>query len=397
MSLRSPDFSTRSTASRRSSSGVRGNSVRDSVSSGPRRPDDERPPASALGASVPGRAGRGAPGIVAESRTSPSHPHATRELVGRGLTLVVLALVIGALIFAVPSLHQVRHDLGAFSLWWALAAIVLEVASCVSFVVLFRAFFDEIPAPLTRRVAWIEQGSGALLPGGGVTSYALGGVFLHREGMSVRRVIARSGGLFWFTSAVNAGALMLGTSLYLTGAGRTPRLIGALMPVAIAVPLTVLIAVSPLVVGWRWHSKPPPAWVSGLADGVEDAWRAARHPSWRLLAAVGYLGFDIAVLACLFRGLGYDVSSGALILGYLVGYCAAAIPVPAGIGVLEGGLVGALVLYGTPGAKTAAVVLLYHAVAFWVPSLGGLIAYLPMVRRIRRQASGAPLFQGTAP
>jgi hypothetical protein len=95
----------------------------------------------------------------------------------------------------------------------------------------------------------------------------------------------------------------------------------------------------------------------------------------RLAGAVGYLGLDMAVLLCLLRGLGYDANCGILILGYLIGYLATAIPIPAGIGVLEGGLVGTLVLYGAPPAPTAAAVLVYHAIAFWIPSLGGLGAY----------------------
>jgi Lysylphosphatidylglycerol synthase TM region len=80
------------------------------------------------------------------------------------------------------------------------------------------------------------------------------------------------------------------------------------------------------------------------------------------------------------RGLGYDANCGTLILGYLIGYLATAIPIPAGIGVLEGGLVGTLVLYGAPPAQTAAAVLIYHAIAFWIPSLGGLGAYTALRR-----------------
>jgi uncharacterized membrane protein YbhN (UPF0104 family) len=298
----------------------------------------------------------------------------------------VLGVVVVTLVFAVPSLGRVRHDLEAINLWWTLAAIGLEVASCVSFVVVFRAFFDQIPARLARRVAWVEEGSGALLPGGGVTSYALGGVLLHRSGMSVRCVIERSGGLFWLTSAVNAAALVVGAILFRLQESHGSQIVWALVPVAVAFPVTVLVAASPWLASRRWHSKPGPAWVSGFTDGVADAWRAVRNPSWRLLAAFGYLGFDMAVLGCMFRGLGYHISCGALILGYLVGYCAAAIPIPAGIGVLEGGLLGALVLYGAPGAKTAAAVLVYHAIAFWIPSLGGLGAYLPVARHVRRDA-----------
>ena len=52
---------------------------------------------------------------------------------------------------------------------------------------------------------------------------------------------------------------------------------------------------------------------------------------------------------------------------------------------LDGGLAGALVLYGMPPATAAAAVLVYHAIALWVPSLGGLIAYGLLRRKLVRE------------
>ncbi|MGH2894503.1 MAG: hypothetical protein ACRDPM_14750 [Solirubrobacteraceae bacterium] len=54
---------------------------------------------------------------------------------------------------------------------------------------------------------------------------------------------------------------------------------------------------------------------------------------------------------------------------------------------LEGGLAGTLVLYGAPPATTAAAVLVYHAVAFWIPSLGGLGAYAALLSHPRSDRS----------
>lgn len=300
--------------------------------------------------------------------------------------LVPLSLLLAA-VLAVPSLGQVRQRLGSINPWWVAAAAVLEVASCASFVVVFRAFFHRVPASLSRRVAWVEMGSGALLPGGGVTSYVLGGLLLREAGMARRDIVVRSGGVFWITSVVNAAALALGALLLETGAGSGPRDFGrVLVPVLIAAPITIAIALSPAIARRR-RADTSPRWLAALVDGVADAWRAARHPTWRLAGAVGYLGFDMAVLACTFRGLGYHATAGALMLAYLIGYCATIIPVPAGIGVLEGGLAGALVLYGAPPATTAAAVLIYHAIAFWIPSLGGLGAYAALLSRPRSDRS----------
>jgi uncharacterized membrane protein YbhN (UPF0104 family) len=49
---------------------------------------------------------------------------------------------------------------------------------------------------------------------------------------------------------------------------------------------------------------------------------------------------------------------------------------PAGLGVLDSGLAGALVLYGLPATASVGAVLVYHAIAIWVPGLGALIAWL---------------------
>ena len=307
--------------------------------------------------------------------------------------LVALALLVAA-VAAVPSLGQVRHQLAAINPWWVAAAVGLEIASCVSFVAVFRAFFHRVPAALSRRVAWVEMASGALLPGGGVTSYVLGGLLLREAGMERRDIVVRSGGVFWLTSAVNAVALGLGALLLETGVSAGPRdFARVLVPLLVVVPVTAAIALSP-VIARRRRASASPRWVAALVDGVADAWRAARAPTWRLAGALGYLGFDMAVLACTFRGLGYHASAGALMLAYLIGYCATMIPIPAGIGVLEGGLAGALVLYGAPPAKTAAAVLVYHAVAFWIPSLGGLGAYAALLThyglRVRRTTTQSP-------
>jgi hypothetical protein len=65
--------------------------------------------------------------------------------------------------------------------------------------------------------------------------------------------------------------------------------------------------------------------------------------------------------------------------------------VPGGIGVLDAGMVGALVLYGVAPAQAAAGVLMYHAIAFWVPGVGGLYAYLRLRSRLL-----VPVRQGVA-
>ena len=52
---------------------------------------------------------------------------------------------------------------------------------------------------------------------------------------------------------------------------------------------------------------------------------------------------------------------------------------------LDGGLVAALIVYGISPIDATAAVLVYHAIAFWVPGLGGLLG----LALLRQELSGA--------
>jgi uncharacterized membrane protein YbhN (UPF0104 family) len=80
--------------------------------------------------------------------------------------------------------------------------------------------------------------------------------------------------------------------------------------------------------------------------------------------ALGYLGFDMAVLWLSLHAVGSPIS-----------ILANSLPVPGGIGVLDAGIAGELVLYGASPTHAAAAVLIYHNIAFWIPGLGGVLAF----------------------
>src|SRR5690242_3934401 len=132
----------------------------------------------------------------------------------RFLTAGLLAVMMASLLVAVPQLRGVLDEIGEMKPGWIAAAVALELASSVGFVVIFRMFFDRVPARVARRVAWTEMGSGALLPGGGAGGLAIGGWLLHLHGMPVRRVVQRSSGLFFLTSGINV-AVVAGAGLLL--------------------------------------------------------------------------------------------------------------------------------------------------------------------------------------
>ena len=269
--------------------------------------------------------------------------------------LLLVAMTV-SLVVALPALRGVAHEIAHVGPLWLVLAGVLELASCASFVVVFRHFFAAVPAPAARELAWTEMGSGALLPGGGVGSLAVGGWLLHLAGMPTREIVRNSSSLFFFTSAVNVLALIAGGSLLASGLSNGND--------------ELVLAAAPIVLGVRRDRRGDrdrasaraapggtadrPTGSRALADGISEAQRAVRRPSWRLLGAIGYLGFDIAVLWTTLSAVGYSPPLAVLLLGYIIGYLANLIPVPGGVGVLEGGLAGTLVLYGAPVTQAAA-------------------------------------------
>jgi uncharacterized membrane protein YbhN (UPF0104 family) len=295
------------------------------------------------------------------------------------------ALVLGTatvtLLVAVPPLRGVIHQISRMSLGWIGAAVVLEIGSCAAYVVIFRFFFAAVPAGLARQLAWTEEASGALLPTGGLGALAIGGWLLREAGMSTRRIVEGSSALFFLTSAMNVAALVVGGVMLSSNAlGGHDTVILAGAPIALGVGATCATLALPVVLRRARHRRWP-RWLVSVSAGIEAARRSLVAPSWRMLGAVGYLGFDIAALGALFAATGHPVPVDALVLGYLIGYLANMLPVPGGFGVLEAGLAGTLIAYGAPATQAAAAVVVYHAIAFWIPSLGGVIGYAFLRRR----------------
>jgi uncharacterized membrane protein YbhN (UPF0104 family) len=315
---------------------------------------------------------------------SPPMTVARRRVGRRSATVGLLGVLLLSLVFAVPALQPVVQEVRDMNGWWIAAAIALELASCVSFVALFRLFFDRVAPTDARALAWTSMASGVLLPGGGVGALAIGGWLMHLTGAPTRWIVQRSSGIFFLTSAVN-GAAIVGAAVLLLGGSAGPHdFARAGLPLLAAALITLLIVAAPWAAP-RLGRRAGSPWLAGILAGIRDAERTARHPSWRLAGGLGYLGFDIAVLWATFSALGHTPPVAALILGYTIGYVANALPVPGGIGVLDAGLVGALVLYGAEPADAAAAVLVYHAIALWIPSAGGLLAYARLRPRLTPQ------------
>jgi uncharacterized membrane protein YbhN (UPF0104 family) len=307
------------------------------------------------------------------------------------LAAVLVGLVsIGLLLWVAPLdevIEQIRHMNPA----WVLGAVAFEVGSCLSYVIIFRRFFPEPPRSVSRTVAWIAMGAGAVLPGGNISSAAATGVLLRRHGIGTRRLVTRCAALLSLLTglgfAVNGIA---GVWLLLGLPGGPHDLSHTGIPILVSVG--VLGAATLIAYCGRRLGATAPRPVRAVTAGLHAAWSSVRATHWRLVGAVGFLCLDMAALWAACAATGHPLGFPATVIAYCIGYLATAVPMPAGLGVLDTGLAAALVLYGLPPAASVGAVLVYHAIAIWVPGTGGLAAWLPVMRqRITRPVIQARL------
>ncbi len=298
------------------------------------------------------------------------------------------AVSIGLLLWVAPP-SQVVDQIGHMRITWVLAAVALELGSCLSYVIVFRRFFPEPSPGISRRVAWIAMGAGAVLPGGNISSAAATGLLLRRHGIDTRRLLERCAALLCLLTAFGFFVNGVAGVLLLVGFPGGPHdLAHAGGPILVSIG--VLSGAALVMAAARRVGPAAPRPVRGIAAGLEGAWRAVGTPHWRLLGGAGYLLLDMGALWAACAATGHRIGIPALVIAYCIGYLATAIPMPAGLGVLDSGLAASLVLYGFSPAASVGAVLVYHAIAIWVPGLGGLVAWLPMRRRrvVGRPGSG---------
>ncbi|MGO9890396.1 MAG: lysylphosphatidylglycerol synthase transmembrane domain-containing protein [Solirubrobacteraceae bacterium] len=287
---------------------------------------------------------------------------------------IIGALSVGLIVWLAPP-AKVLDEIGRMNVSWVLVAVALELGSCLSYVIVFRYFFPELSRANSRRVAWIAMGAGAVLPGGNVSSAAVTGLLLRRHGVSTRQLLVRCAALLCLLTAVGFAVNGAAGGLLLAGVPDGPLdLSHAGIPVAVSV--FVLSGAAMVVFAARRFGERTPKSVRGVAAGLEGAWAAVRNPNWRLIGALGFLCLDMGALWAACAATGHRLGFLAVLIAYCIGYLATAIPMPAGIGVLDSGLAGALILYGLPATASVGAVLAYHAISIWVPGLGGLIAWL---------------------
>ncbi len=218
---------------------------------------------------------------------------ATRNLWQGLVSLAVLIVMVVGLLLAVPGLHEVAKHVLDMPIGWVIVAIVLEMLSCVGYVVAFLQVFDRAPVRFGARVALSELAFGAAVSLGGAGSIAVGAWLLIERGARPGRVAERSAVLFLLTSAVNLIVLAvvgLGTWLGIFPGDQDPLL--SLLPGAVGAIVFFSFLLLPWATGDFLGDRPCGrlgTWSRATSETIRDTARILFSRDWRLVGAYGYL------------------------------------------------------------------------------------------------------------
>jgi uncharacterized membrane protein YbhN (UPF0104 family) len=292
-------------------------------------------------------------------------------------------LVIGCVVAALaPGLEHVRRRLEGAQPGWLGIAIVLELLSCLSYLLMFRPIFC---ARMSQRTSYqlgvSELAVGSLVPASGTAGLAFGAWALRKRGMPVQEIARRTVAFFVLKSAVNfVAVVVVGIAMWFgVGPYVSPAL--TLLPAVLAIVAIAAVSLIPFVQARRgWTSRTAVA----LGDGIGDAARLLARRDWRVIAgSAGYWAFDNAVLWACLHAFGETPALTLVLMGYLIGQLGGLLPIPGGLGGIDGGLLGAVVVYGLPAAAAAAAILAYRLILFWFPLILGGAALSSLRKRLQ--------------
>jgi uncharacterized membrane protein YbhN (UPF0104 family) len=318
----------------------------------------------------------------------------TRRLARRTAVVVALLVVVGLVAALAPGLDDVRNLLVHASPGWIAVAVALEFLSCVSYVVMFRPVFcARLSWRTSWEIAWSELAVGSIVPASGAGGLALGAWILSQGGMPGEQIARRSVAFFLIKSSVNFVAVaVIGTVMALGLAGLHRSLWLTALPAALSLLVIAAVLAIP-----RLGPGPEPRDDDGrvlrlvraarraVVDGAREAVAILRSRNVLAIAgAIGYWAFDNAVLWATFHAFGASVPLTVILMGYLIGQLGGLLPIPGGVGGIDGGLIGTLVVYGAPAAPTAAAVLAYRVILFWLPLVVGAASFASLRRGLNQ-------------
>jgi uncharacterized protein (TIRG00374 family) len=331
------------------------------------------------------------------------------QVTRRGVVLFAFFVIsaIAFLYFVLPqlaSLENTGRRVGEGNRWWLAGALVFSVLSFGGYVMMFQGIFVRAGSRIDWRASYQITMAGLaatrLFAAGGAGGIALTAWALRRAGMDRRTVADKTLAFLILTYAVYMGALVVvGFGLYL-------GLLPGPAPFAITV-IPALVGLIVIVLGLALSRVPPDLQrrLEGFAHrggrlarlaqraanapaafsaGIREALCHVRERDPALLGALAYWAFNIAVLWASFHAFGDPPPWPVIVMAYFVGFFGNLLPLPGGIGGVDGGMIGAFAAFGVPLSLAVPAVLAYRVFAFWLPTIPGAIAYFQLRRTVAR-------------
>jgi uncharacterized protein (TIRG00374 family) len=314
---------------------------------------------------------------------------------------------IAFLYFVLPQLGDVKDTwgkLGDGDPYWLAVAFGFQLAATASYIAVFQGVHVPPGYPIRFRESYQITMAGLaatrLFAAGGAGGVALTAWALRRSGMPRREVAERMIAFLVLTYAVYMLALIvcgfgLRWGIFPGEAPYGVTMVPAYIALA-AIAIFLAIAFLPKDLSRRLGSARPATSKFGkvlrllasgperLGGGTRFAIHLVRHPDWALLGTLGWWAFNIGVLWASCKAFGHGPPLAVVTQAYFVGLLANLLPLPGGIGGVDGGMIGALIAFGVDGGLAVVAVLVYRGFAFWLPTLPGAIAYLQLRRTVAR-------------
>lgn len=320
--------------------------------------------------------------------------------ISRGRALVLVAAggaLVASLVLVLPAFADLPgtwERLTHGDARWLLLALGLEAVSFLGHIILFRAVSDDgrgrVGLRASTEITLAGHAATRLFASGGAGGVALTAWALRRSGMGRADVAARMTTFLVLLYAVYMAALVLGGLGLFAGVlpGTAPPALTLVPAVFGAAAIAVALALPRLAdvleraqQRGRSIGRIAPA-ARGVGDGVREAVRMARRLDLALLGALLWWAGDVAVLWACFEAFGQSPALAVVVMAYFIGMLANMLPLPGGIGGVDGGMVAVLVAFGTDPALAVVAVLAYRGFAFWLPIVPGAAAWITLRRTV---------------
>lgn len=324
-------------------------------------------------------------------------------------TLLIVVVLVAAIYVVLPKvagLDDAVAKLGEARRSWLLVAVIAMGLSFASYVAVFRSVISESTVKLDWRESYQITMAGLaatrLFSAGGAGGIVLTYWALRKAGMRTQETAQRMFAFLVLLYAVYILAVIVFGVLLRIGVvpGDGPVSM-TIVPAAVAavVALTILlIALIPGDLERRMDRRTGDgrlgrlmtrlaALPATMAEGIRTSWTFVTESRRGWLGIVGAVGFwaaNILILWASFRSLGISIPLGEIVVGFFVGMAANLAPAPAGVGAVDGGLIGAFAIFGYPLETVIAAVLIYRLIAFYFPVPPGIVAFFQLRGTVAR-------------